>query len=365
MRIVYVGAHQSVHTRRWVSFFAQRGHDVHLLSCGMSADVRDEPYTVHDLGGPVPTKMGYLGRIPQARSLIRSLRPDIVHAHYATGYGAIGTAAGIRPTIVTAHGDDVLLAPRNPAKRAVVRSVLRRADLVTVPSEQMRDAVLRLQGGAGRAPLVFQYGVDTGRLARIGDSVRSVTAARSGRPLRIVSARPLMALYRIDLLVHALEVLHRRGVAVECDILGDGPDRARLVDISRAAGLTSTVRFRGVVRPHAVADVLANADVAVSLSSSDGASIAVLEAMAVGLVTVLSDIPANRAWACPEGSVLVAPHADAVAEGLLRAGALDRSGAAAANRRIVGERADRDVNLGRFEAEMLRLHHEHHPTAVT
>ena len=41
---------------------------------------------------------------------------------------------------------------------------------------------------------------------------------------------------------------------------------------------------------------MGRADVYVSLAESDGTSIALLEALALGAVPVLSDIPANRAW---------------------------------------------------------------------
>lgn len=364
MRIAYLGAHQSVHTRRWISFFAARGHDVHLLSCGTDAEHRDDDYTLHDLGRPFPPKLGYLTRIPEARRLLRRLAPDVVHAHYATSYGSIGVGAGVGPLIVTAHGDDVLIAPRNPAKRAVVRSVLRRADVVTVPSEQMRDSVIRLQHGKGPEPLVFQYGVETHRLAALADSARVQDAPTPLRPLRILSARPLLALYRIDLLLEALTVLRRQQVRFVCEILGDGPQRAALVSAAERAGLTDHVQFLGAMPVEAVEQRLARADVAVSLSSSDGASLAVLEAMAMGVATVLSDIPANRAWACPEGAVLVDPRPEAVAAGIRRAAALDKSGVIAHNRRLVLQRADRQTNLARFEDVMHALHRGTLPRGV-
>jgi len=356
MRIAYLGAHGSVHTRRWLSFFAGRGHDVHLLTCGTAGNPA-EGYEVHDLGHPRPGKVGYLAQIPAARRILLGLRPDVVHAHYATSYGALGLGAGLRPLIVTAHGDDVLVAPRHPGKRLVVQRVLRRADLVTVPAEHMRDAVIRLRGGSGPPVMVFQYGVETGRLAALADDLRPAEAPRRAAPLRIVSARPLLPLYRIDLLLAALSILEQRGVPFVCEILGDGPDRFRLSRIAARAGLTGLVRFRGAVPPAHVEEHVARADVSVSLACRDGASLAVLEAMALGPVLVLSDIPANRPWACPEGAVLVGSAPADVADGIERAAGLDRAAAARLNRDIVRQRADLPTNLGRFEGvmEVLRL----------
>ncbi|GAA2758401.1 glycosyltransferase [Actinopolymorpha rutila] len=339
-----------------MSFFAERGHDVHLLTCGMSGHPTDG-YRLHDLGVPWPGKLGYLGRISATRRILRGLRPDLVHAHYATSYGALAVGAGVRPLIVTAHGDDVLDAPRHPAKRPVVRWVLRRADLVTVPADHMRDAVDKVRGGVRAPVLVFQYGVEAERLARLCDGRRTTGRTRPTRPLRIVSARPLMRLYRVDLLLAALSILKRRDIAFECEIIGDGPDRRRLSRICDRAGLTGLVRFLGTLPPAKVEEHFARADLAVSLSSRDGASLAVLEAMALGAIPVLSDIPANRPWAGPMGAVLVGTKAADVADGIIRGAALDRETAAGHNRRIVLARADLATNLGRFEGvmEALRL----------
>ena len=350
MRIAYLGAHSSVHTRRWVSFFAERGHDVHLLTCGV-ADHPAKGYAVHDLGMPWPGKVGYLGRIQVTRRILRSLRPELVHAHYATSYGALALGAAVRPLVVTAHGNDVLVAPRNPAKRLVVRRVVRGADLVTVPAEHMRSAVDRLQGGRGAPVLVFQYGVEAARLARLADGCRA-TSGTQPAPLRIVSARPLLRLYRVDLLLAALSILKRRGMPFDCEILGDGPDRPRLSRIADRAGLGGLVHFLGAVPPAKVEEHLARADLAVSLSSRDGASLALLEAMALGAIPVLSDIPANRPWASPDGAVLVEPSPADVADGIVRAAELDRETAIRHNRHIVLERADLSTNLGHFEDVM-------------
>ena len=104
--------------------------------------------------------------------------------------------------------------------------------------------------------------------------------------------------------------------------------------------------------PAKVEEHLARADLAVSLSSRDGASLALLEAMALGAIPVLSDIPANRPWASPDGAVLVELSPADVADGIVRAAELDRETAIRHNRHIVLERADLSTNLGHFEDVM-------------
>lgn len=75
-------------------------------------------------------------------------------------------------------------------------------------------------------------------------------------------------------------------------IVGDGPLREDLEQSTRELGLGQVIRFAGRqvdVRPY-----LAAADFAVLTSKSEGSSNSVLEYMAMGLPSVVADIPPNR-----------------------------------------------------------------------
>lgn len=362
MRIVYVADHGSIHTRRWVGFFADRGHDVHVVTCG-GADVYDttpdgEPmtrrYQVHDLGEPRFGKLGYLAKRRAARRIIEGLDPDVVHVHWLTSYGMLALASRVQPLVATAHGDDVLIAPRNPVMRRLVQSVLRRAVLVTVPSETMRSAVHDLVGGAGHPRVeVFQYGVDVRKLQVIGETLREQlveSRRRDPGPVRVISTRAMLQLYRLDALVDAIALLRSDGLNVRCDLVGDGPERQSLERQVAEADMAEHIEFHGHVPPHEVERMVAESDVYVSVAESDGVSLSLLEALALGAVPVLSDIPANRGWV-HDGytGVLVEIDPNAIAGGIQRALALDPQRVARDNVAVVSERADIETNLAACE----------------
>lgn len=352
VRIAFVAYHGSLHTRRWAAYYAAAGHEVHVVTCG--GETTGEGYEVHDIGAPPLGKVGYLVRLPAARRTIVSLRPDVVHAHWATSYGLLALASGVRPLVVTAHGDDVLIAPGNPVLRLVVRSVLRAARLVTVPSEQMRDTVREL-AGPGTSIDVFQYGVEADRLEAVAASARA-----EPRPaidtLSLVSARPLLRLYRFEVLLDALALLDERDIAWRCTLFGEGPERRALEAQAERLAIADRVDFRGHRPPEEVEQALARADLFVSVAESDGASIALLEALALGTVPVLSDIPANRAWV-EDGvnGVLTAIVPDAVADAIERAAALDAGDVRLVNTRLVAARGDRDTNLAALEGRLREI----------
>lgn len=330
-----------------------------VVTCGggdaVDLDEQGHPvrrgYTVYELGAPRFGKLGYLLKLRRARRIIRQLEPDVVHAHWATSYGLLALVAGVQPLVVTAHGDDVLIAPRNPLLRRVVQRVLRAAELVTVPSEPMRQAVLELvEPEAPVEVTVFQYGVEVDRLTGVAEQERGASTERPERALRIVSARALLRLYRIDALLDALALLQDDGLDFTCDLLGDGPLRGELEAQAQRLGIAERCIFHGMVAPAVVERTVARGDVYVSVAESDGTSLALLEAMVLGAVPVLSDIPANRSW-IHDGvtGALVEIVPSSIADGIKRAVGLDRERVAGDNRALVAERADRDTNLAACE----------------
>jgi L-malate glycosyltransferase len=356
MRIVFVAWQGSEHTARWATFFAGRGHDVHVVTCGTEdAEGVEKPasYPVHDLGLPRFGKVGYLLKIPRARRLIRSLAPDVVHAHHATSYGLLAAAAGVRPLVVTSHGSDILKSGQKALLRPLLRRVLDSADAVTAPAEHVADGIREL--GTTTEVVVFQYGVEVERLRAVADSVRAEDGDRTG-VVRIVSARGLDALYHTDDVVRAVAILRDRGIDSVFDVAGRGSEEEALKRLVREIGVADRVTFHGHVPERRAEELIASADVYASVTDSDGVSIALFEAMALGPIPLLSDIRANRLWVRDgENGLLVEIAPEAIADGIQRALELDRSDVRRRNVEILRAKGDRETNLVACEALLARL----------
>ena len=140
------------------------------------------------------------------------------------------------------------------------------------------------------------------------------------------------------------------------DSFGEGPSRDELEALAARLGVQDVAVFHGL-RPFAeIERALASSDVYVSVAESDGASVALLEAMALGSIPVVSDIPANRAW-IEDGvnGILTAIEPTAVAEGLERALGLDRAAVRAANAELIGRKGDLQRNLSALEVMLREL----------
>jgi len=75
-------------------------------------------------------------------------------------------------------------------------------------------------------------------------------------------------------------------------ILGDGPEKNKLINLVKTKKMTDKVNFLGHVAN--VKEHLGKADIFLFLTKMEGLSLSLLEAMACGLVCVVSDIPENR-----------------------------------------------------------------------
>ncbi len=93
-----------------------------------------------------------------------------------------------------------------------------------------------------------------------------------------------------DLLIEALGLLAGRGLRPRLSLVGDGPERPRLIEQAAALGLSEQVTFTGIVQGEALAGLLRRHEILVVPSRwPEPFGIVALEGMACGCVPVVSD----------------------------------------------------------------------------
>ncbi|MGA2284812.1 MAG: glycosyltransferase family 4 protein [Dehalococcoidia bacterium] len=316
LRICVLGDFESIHTRRWLEPFVERGHEMHAVSYyrpqaslpGVQLHVlhdrgsRAEAASAsrHSVGSRIPPNLlrlinAFRYQRRGLTSLLRQIAPDILHAHYVPEYGFFAATAGLHPLVVSAWGSDVLVdAGASRLSRWITGYTLRRADLVTSNNEFMSGR-LREMGVPAEKLATIVFGPDAFFL----EGPESVNARQpeAGHTPTVISTRSLDSpLYNVDLILRAMALLRARIPTARLFVAGAGRLRPRLEALSRQLGLSDSVRFVGWLDPAALRDAFASSEVYVSVPNSDGTSVATLSAMAAGCFPVVSDLPTQHEW---------------------------------------------------------------------
>jgi glycosyltransferase involved in cell wall biosynthesis len=96
----------------------------------------------------------------------------------------------------------------------------------------------------------------------------------------------------------------------ELVLVGDGPCRQELLNLTRQLGIAANVRFTGRIPANDVCTWLQASDIFVLVSNAEGFPCSLAEAMSVGLPSVVSDIPGNRQLIDAQIHGLLAPVKD-------------------------------------------------------
>ncbi len=98
----------------------------------------------------------------------------------------------------------------------------------------------------------------------------------------------------LDTLVSAWPIVRKSFPEARLTLIGEGPERTRLEEQARSLGLEQSVELPGAEIPEQVTDRLRQSDLFVLPSREEGMSVALLEAIALGIPVVASSIPGNR-----------------------------------------------------------------------
>ncbi len=232
---------------------------------------------------------GSVKRFLQAGHLAVQLRQENIehiHAHFASSAAAVAyyahELAGISYSF-TAHAKDIY---RDGIDTDHLRTKLREARFVVTVSDYNRKYLQDLCTDA-RIERVY-YGLDLGHFVPNG-------AAPADPPIvlavgRLVEKKGFLGLVR------TCHLLREEGVSFRCRIVGKGPDELAIRRLVRSLGLQGVVELPGtlpreeVVQEYSRARVVVAPCVVGSDGNRDGLPTVLIEAMALGVPVISTDV---------------------------------------------------------------------------
>ncbi len=217
------------------------------------------------------------------------LQFDLIDAHYLYPDGIAAVALGRRygvPVVITARGSDVTQLPGYALPRRMIRWAMAQADALISVSAGLKAAMVTLGADPGRIT-VLRNGVDLVKF-QPQDRAASRAALNLGGPtlLSVGVLNDRKGHHRVIAALPELPGWHLL-------IVGDGPDRARLLALAESLGVGGRVRLVGPVPHAALPQCYSAADALVLASSREGWANVLLESMACGTPVVASPIPGN------------------------------------------------------------------------
>ncbi|MDN3920456.1 glycosyltransferase family 4 protein [Roseateles violae] len=238
-----------------------------------------------------------LASVPAIRGLLaEGYDFDVIDAHY---YYPDGVAAALlarwfgKPLTITARGTDLNLIPQYSLPRRMMQWAAAKAQASIGVCAALVD-VLRGWGVADERLHVMRNGVDLQRFRPLPQQQMREELGLVGAPL-LLSVGYLIERKGHHVAIDALAQLLPTHPQAQLLIIGEGIERANLLEQARRLGVQDHVRLTGALPNTELLRWYSAADVLILASSREGWANVLLEAMACGTPVVASDI-----WGTPE-----------------------------------------------------------------
>ena len=150
MRICYIADGSSIHAQGWINYFAERGHQIHLIS-PRTGEGYANGVQLHPLIRLMPQIWSItryfsgLLRLVQIRRLVSTIKPDILDAYFTTVNGYLAVASGFHPLVLSAWRSDILIeAKQNAVCEFLTKQALKRADRIVCCSSAIKKETIQL-----------------------------------------------------------------------------------------------------------------------------------------------------------------------------------------------------------------------------
>ena len=279
---------------------ANRGHEIHFIAYSLPfrlSTVTENIY-FHEVS---VNRYPLFDFPPYALSLTSKMvdvakyeELDVLHVHYAIPHATSAVLARdildkqcrSIPVVTTLHGTDITIVGRDASYTPVVTYSINASDGVTAVSNFLRQETYDAFDIEVPIKVIPNF-IDTEHFRRLdkGNFKKAICEVDQKVIVHVSNFR------RIKNVSHVVKVFHRilqEGLSAKLLLVGDGPDRSNVEQLTRNLGIQEAVRFLGKQDP--IQEFLSIADLFLLTSGSESFGLAPLEAMACGVPVVCSDV---------------------------------------------------------------------------
>lgn len=287
MKILLLAGVSSVHAIRWANALQENGHEVHVITQHKPRDKINAEVTMYYF--PFMGALGYFLMVPYVKRLIAKIHPDIISAHYASGYATTARLVGFKPWVLSVWGSDVYLFPyKSFLHKNIVKKNLLAANGIASTGHSMAEQIRSLIGN--QEIHITPFGVDMAVYEKIKQ--------RHGNGEIVVGTIKTMApVYGIDVLLRSFALVverlinsHASDLNITLRLVGGGGQTVELKKLAKLLGIEDRVVFVGQVPHEQVPSELEKIDIFVALSHSESFGVSIIEAGAASRPVVVTNV---------------------------------------------------------------------------
>ncbi|HLG34845.1 MAG TPA: N-acetyl-alpha-D-glucosaminyl L-malate synthase BshA [Bacteroidia bacterium] len=268
---------------------AEHGHVIHFIT--YSQPVRLESFSknisYHEVSVPdyplfqyAPYEIALTSKMVE---VARFGKLDLLHVHYAIPHASsaylakkILAAENISlPIITTLHGTDITLVGKDKSYEPVVTFAINNSDGVTAVSESLKNDTYKYFKINKEIEVIPNF-VDLKRFSKKPKEHFRRAIADDNEKL-IIHTSNFRKVKRVEDVLKVFEKI-RAAMPSKLLLVGDGPERANIEQLSRELDISDDMRFLG--KQEAIEELLSVSDLFILPSETESFGLAALEAMA-------------------------------------------------------------------------------------
>jgi len=278
--LIYADPH-SVHTVKWLEGWRRLGYET--IVSGLSNTICDNKFIfkskINIKGG---NGSEFLKNIFKFKKVLDSSNPNIINAHFLTSYGLIGALLKRKndKLVIFLMGTDVMITMnRNFIYLYMAKYIFNKSNLLVSSSQTMSDKILKYFPYLEDKILTQQYGIDISLL----DKYQS-----KDKDIDILTNRGWVANSNYEIL---LDIFNKFKLSKKALIGYNGTDYAKELK-QKYPNLESSIYNMLEYKDNI--SMVGRCKIFISLTTSDGMPLSLLEAMYLGAIPIVSDIPTNH-----------------------------------------------------------------------
>ena len=220
--------------------------------------------------------------------LLKEMSPDILNAHYVspTGFGGFfwSKIMGI-PSVFTLHGEDIYDPIYSVPKvlQRLMKGVLRNCSDITAISSFVKNIVVRKFSISEERIKVIPNGVNTKKFAPYcnGTAIREKYHIKDNE-LLVLTVQRLHPRKAVQYFLKVISKISKSEDRMRFMIVGDGPEKLKLMKLSRILKIEDKLIFTGFVPDSTLPSYYAACDIFTLHTLYEGLGVVLLEAIASG-----------------------------------------------------------------------------------